>query len=61
MVAHDEAASVQRSPGLIFQPIPQPAVNDLPLFANLTEIEKVRPFFLQVSEEEKADPPLTEF
>jgi hypothetical protein len=39
---------------LIFQPIPKPAVNDLPLVANLTEIEKVRPFFLQVSEEEKA-------
>jgi hypothetical protein len=31
---------------LIFQPIPQPAVNDLPLIANRTEIEKVRPFFL---------------
>jgi hypothetical protein len=45
---------------LIFQPIPKPAVNDLPLVANLTEIEKVRPFFLQVSEEEKADPPLTQ-
>ena len=42
---------------LIFQPIPKPAVNDLPLVANLTEIEKVRPFFLQVSEEEKAAHP----
>jgi hypothetical protein len=39
---------------LIFQPIPKPAVNGLPLVANLTEIEKVRPFVLQVSEEEKA-------
>ena len=39
---------------LILQPIPKPAVNDLPLVANLTEIEKVRPFLLQVSEEEKA-------
>jgi hypothetical protein len=29
-------------------------VNDLPLVANRTEIEKVRPFLLQVSEEEKA-------
>ena len=38
---------------LILQPIPKPAVNDLPLVANLTEIEKVRPFLLQVSEEEK--------
>ena len=39
---------------LLFQPIPKPAVNHLPLVANLTETEKVRPFFLQVSEEEKA-------
>jgi hypothetical protein len=32
---------------LIFHPIPQPAVNDLPLVvANRTEIEQVRPFFL---------------
>jgi hypothetical protein len=31
---------------LIFQPISKPAVNDLPLVANRTEIEKVRPFFL---------------
>jgi hypothetical protein len=31
---------------LVFQPIPNPAVNDLPLIANRTEIEKVRPFFL---------------
>ena len=31
---------------LIFQPMPKPAVNDLPLVANHTEIEKVRPFFL---------------
>ena len=27
---------------LILQPIPKPAVNDLPLVANRTEIEKVR-------------------
>ena len=31
---------------LVFQPIPNPAVNDLPLVANRTEIQKVRPFFL---------------
>jgi hypothetical protein len=31
---------------LIFPPIPQPAVNDLPLIANHTEIEKVCPFIL---------------
>ena len=31
---------------LIFQPIPKPAMNDLPLVANRTEIEKVRLFFL---------------
>jgi hypothetical protein len=31
---------------LIFQPIPKPAVNDLPLIANRTKIEKVRPFSL---------------
>ena len=33
--------------GLIFQPIPKPAVNDLPLLVvNRTEIEKIRLFFL---------------
>jgi hypothetical protein len=32
---------------LIFQPIPKPAVNDLPLLvANRTKIEKVGPFIL---------------
>jgi hypothetical protein len=32
---------------LIFQPIPKPAVNDLPLLvANSTKIEKVGPFVL---------------
>jgi len=32
---------------LIFQPIPKPTVNDLPLLiANRMEIEKVRLFFL---------------
>jgi hypothetical protein len=40
---------------LIFQPIPKPAVNDLPLLvANRAKIEKVGPFILQVSEEQKA-------
>jgi hypothetical protein len=31
---------------LIFQPASKPAVNDLPLVANRTEIEKAGPFFL---------------
>jgi hypothetical protein len=31
---------------LIFQPISNPAVNDWPLVASRTEIEKVRPFCL---------------
>src|SRR6516165_1303245 len=39
---------------LIFQPMLKPAVNDWPLAASRTEIEKVRPVRLQVSEEEKA-------
>ena len=39
---------------LILQPISKPAVNDWPLAASCTEIEKVRPVCLQVSEEEKA-------
>jgi hypothetical protein len=39
---------------LIFQPISKPAVNDLPLVVNRTEIEKVRPCVLQVLEEAKA-------
>jgi hypothetical protein len=35
------------SVSLIFQPIPKPAVNDLPLLVvNRTEIEKIRLFFL---------------
>ena len=39
---------------LIFHPILNPALNNLPLIANRAEIEKVRPFILQVSEEQKA-------
>ena len=39
---------------LVLQPILKPAVNDWPLAPSRTEIEKVRPFCLQVSEEEKA-------
>ena len=39
---------------LVLQPILKLAVNDWPLAASRTEIEKVRPFCLQVSEEEKA-------
>ena len=43
------AATLSRSNGVgvnLFQPIPKPAVNDLPLITNPTEIEKVRPFIL---------------
>ena len=39
---------------LLLRPISNPAVNDWPLAASRTEIEKVRPVFLQVSEEQKA-------
>jgi hypothetical protein len=39
---------------LILQLISNPAVNDWPLAASRTEIEKVRPVCLQVSKEEKA-------
>jgi hypothetical protein len=42
----NDLSHAMRYVSLIFQPIPQPAVNDLPLIANRTEIEKVRPFFL---------------
>jgi hypothetical protein len=37
----------QISSKLVFEPIPKPAMNDLPLLVvNRTEIEKARPFFL---------------
>ena len=39
---------------LILQLISNPAVNDWPLAARRTEIEKVRPVCLQVSKEKKA-------
>ena len=39
---------------LILQSILKPAVNDWPLAASRTEIEKARLFCLQVAEEEKA-------
>ena len=42
-------AILSRSNGVgvnLFQPIPKPAVNDLPPITSPTEIEKVRPFIL---------------
>ena len=39
---------------LILQSILKPAVNDWPLAASCTEIEKVRPVCVQVAKEEKA-------
>src|SRR5215469_15712448 len=63
-VKEEEAASPRRplalgrkrpvSQALILQPILKPAVNDWPLAASRTKIEKVRPVCLQVSKEEKA-------